>query len=281
MPGRGEDESISGVGVFSGRPATLALRPGPAGVTWHTLPATIANLSVDLSWAGLGPGVPVRNTTIAGSGMVFATIEHVMGALAGLGIWQAAIALDGVEVPILDGSAAAFVALAHALPRVAPPPLVLAAPVEVRRGDASIIATPLAHGEPLEYVYELDYGPQSPIPRQRAAWRGDAGDFALAIAPARTFSLRREVEQARALGLFRHLSPKELLVVGDDGRPIDNAWRLPDEPARHKLLDLIGDLALLGRPLHARVVATRSGHALTHEFCRVLLRSLPSAAALA
>jgi len=148
---------------------------------------------------------------------------------------------------------------------------VLREPVEVRAGEALIRATPLAPGEPLEYTYQLDYGPASPLPAQQASWRGDPHDFEATIAPARTFSLQREAEMAQSLGLFRHLSPEDLVVVGDDGTPISNAWRFEHEPARHKLLDLIGDLALLGRPLHTRVVATRSGHALTHEFCRRVL----------
>lgn len=274
---------IHGVGVFSGRPATLTIAVGTRGLTWHAsgdhegVLASIGYVSPDTGWTGLPAGVPVRNTTIASGGRTVATIEHVMGALAGSGVWNAAITLEGVESPILDGSAKDFVTLAASLPRSSTSPLTLASPVEVRNGNASIIATPLAAGESLEYTYELDYGPGAPISPQRATWRGEALDFANNIAPARTFSLLKEVQQARALGLFAHMKPADLLVIGDDGQPIDNSWRMEAEPARHKLLDLIGDLALLGRPLRARVVATRAGHALTHEFCRAVLRSLPSA----
>lgn len=273
---------MHGTGLFGGRPAKISIRPGANGLTWHApgdrngLPAIIANVTSDTRWTGLPPGVPVRNTTIASGVQTFATIEHVMGGLAGTGVWNAEITLESVETPILDGSAKDFAALGTRLPPSAPPPLLLARPVEVRHGSASIVATPLALGEPLEYSYELDYGPGAPLPAQRVTWHGDALDFVKNIAPARTFSLLKEVQQARALGLFAHLNPADLLVIGDDGHPIDNAWRMDAEPARHKLLDLIGDLALLGRPLHARVVATRSGHALTHEFCRAVLRSLPS-----
>lgn len=269
------ERSVQGFGAFSGKAASLTLRPG-RGLAWHDpatgpTPALAAHLTSDTSWTGLPSAVPVRNTTLSSGRRVFATIEHVMGALAGLGVWNASIQLDGPEVPILDGSAAAFVPLVKALPAGAPEPLTLREPLEVCKGDASIIATPLPPTEPLEYVYQLDYGPQSPLRPQQATWRGEAADFEANIAPARTFSLRQEAEMARSVGLFRHLTPADLLVIGDDGRPIQNDWRFEHEPARHKLLDLIGDLALLGRPLHARVVASRSGHALTHEFCRRVL----------
>lgn len=270
--------SIHGVGLFGAGPARLSFLPGSGGIRWRdpasgqTAAGLIAQQHSGTQWTGLPAGVPVRNTSIAAGARVFATIEHVMGALAGLGVWNVDVMLEGVEAPILDGSAREFVDLASGLAAASPGPLLLKAPVEVRHGNASIIATPLPANEPIEYVYELDYGPSSPLPPQRASWRGEPATFAREIAPARTFSMLAEVNQARAMGLFGHLSPAEMLVVGDDGRPIDNAWRMEHEPARHKLLDLIGDLALLGAPLHARVVATRSGHALTHEFCRRVLQ---------
>lgn len=227
---------------------------------------------------GKAIGVPPRNTTLvlsgAGAGaVVAATVEHVLSALAGMGVWDACVVLEGDEVPIDDGSALAFVELARHLKRgglggmgADAEPIVLRERVEVRDASGAWIV-----GEPLdgiEYAYELDYGAGAPIPAQRAVWRGDAEAYAREIAPARTFSLRAEAEAARAAGLFAHLTPAEMVVVGDDGLPMANAWRTEDEPSKHKLLDLIGDLALLGRPLHAKVTAHRSGHAMTHEFCR-------------
>ncbi|MDX2130731.1 MAG: UDP-3-O-acyl-N-acetylglucosamine deacetylase [Planctomycetota bacterium] len=295
-------DPVRGVGLFSARPASLSFLPGDArgritlrridaGHTASTAPAHIAALHTNAAWAALPPAFPIRNTTLAAShadtpaqraadasAHIFATVEHVLSALAGLGVWDAFIHLhDACEVPILDGSALPFVeALRPHLVRPAhdpgasaePTPLSLRAPVEVRAGDASIRAEPAPE---IDYTYALDYGPASPLPPQQARWTGDPDDYAANIAPARTFSLRAEAHAARAAGLFAHLSPRDMLVVGDDGAPIDNAWRMPHEPARHKLLDLIGDLALLGAPLHARVVAHRSGHALTHEFCRAVL----------
>lgn len=268
---------VSGLGLFSGKRANVTIGPSKAGgitiarggtaVAAHT-----SAVSPDVGWTGLPKGVPVRNTTLSAGGAVFATVEHLMSAFAGLGVWSAAVRFDGgPEAPILDGSAQPWVeALSPALtPGPSPEPIVLRERIEVVHGDASIVATPRARG--VSYTYELDYGAGSPIPAQRAEWDGCPEAYAREIAPARTFSLRREAEAARAMGLFSHLTPREMVVVGDDGVPIDNEWRMRNEPASHKLLDLIGDLSLLGRPLQADVVATRSGHALTHEFCRRVL----------
>jgi UDP-3-O-[3-hydroxymyristoyl] N-acetylglucosamine deacetylase len=273
----------------------LRIDPAPLGtglVFVDHLGAVIAEAQVEQvtaasGWARLDgrlpPQVPpaavLRNTTLgSASGRVAATVEHVLSALAGLHVADARITLEGDEVPILDGSALPFAralaeVLAPAPPRQA---ITVAAPLRVERDKASIEISPLGPGEGAEYVYELDYGPGAAIPPSRATWRPFDAESAAAylrdIAPARTFSLRAEAEQARALGLFTHLTPRDMVVVGEDGMPIDNAWRGSGEPARHKLLDLIGDLALLGAPLAAKVIARRAGHALTHEAARAVRR---------
>lgn len=280
--------ALHGTGLFSAKPAAVAFVPAACAtgvrfvVNGGFVPALVDRVTGDTSWSGLPAGFPVRNTTLCGTqSRVVATTEHVMSALAGLGLWHVDVHLEGVECPILDGSAAGFVDALREVPAGAPmPPLLLTRRVEVKddRG-ASIVAEPLGDGELARYTYELDYGAASPVRPQAASWDLSRSTYIHDVAPARTFSLLAEVEAARRAGLFAHLTPRDMLVVGDDGRPIDNAWRFPDagcvstEPARHKLLDLIGDLALLGRPLHARVVARRSGHALTHQFCRAVLAS--------
>ena len=126
------------------------------------------------------------------------------------------------------------------------------------------------------YSYELDYGPGAPVQAATVSWAGDAGDFLARVAPARTFSLAREVEQMHALGLFTGFTPADLLVIGDDGNAIDNELHSADEPALHKLLDLIGDLALAtgGRPLHAKVAAVRTGHRMHHDAARAIAAQL-------
>ncbi len=304
---------FQGPGLFSGKPGDVRIFPmlsggiiiesrEPAlphqlfGVCLASSHATLANLTTDTTWSGLPSAVPIRNTTLAlrdrpsttpGTTHVAATVEHLLAALAGLNIWNAWIALSGPEIPILDGSALPFVeALRHSLaplpeshltaPRSPIPqsPLILTTTISVEHKGANITASPPPTGSPLSYTYELDYGTDSPLPTQRATWTGEATDFAESIAPARTFSLEHEARAAQQAGLFRHLTPSDMLVIGSDGNPINNQWRMEDEPAKHKLLDLIGDLALLGRPLHATVKANRSGHALTHELVRRIVASV-------
>ncbi|HEX2839250.1 MAG TPA: UDP-3-O-acyl-N-acetylglucosamine deacetylase [Phycisphaerales bacterium] len=281
--------ALHGTGLFSAKPAAVTFVPAACAtglrfvVDGAVVPALVDHVTTDTSWSGLPAGFPVRNTTLRSGNAArpVATTEHVMSALAGLGLWHMDVHLDGVECPILDGSAAGLVDALGSFPASVPtPPLVLTRRVEVRddRG-ASIVGEPLGKGERARYTYELEYGATSPVRPQAASWDLSRSTYISDVAPARTFSLLAEVEAARRAGLFAHLTPRDMLVVGDDGQPIDNEWRFPDaecvstEPARHKLLDLIGDLALLGRPLHARVVARRSGHALTHQFCRAVLAS--------
>lgn len=269
---------ITGLGLFSGRPGSVVIHPGKGdglirfvsvdGTAIAT--ADAAHVTTDTAWSGLPPGVPIRNTTLlADNGSrCFATTEHLMAALNGLGVLEATVELDGPEVPILDGSALPFVnAVTPALVPAPRPfrPIILDREVRIEHQGASIIATP---SDTCSITYQLDYGPTSPLKTHAATWNGSPEAFAKIIAPARTFSLRAEAEMAKKMGLFPAFSPKDLPVVGDDGELIDNAWRFPGEAAAHKLLDLIGDLRLASRPILATIVATRSGHALAHGFCK-------------
>ena len=277
---------FEGLGLFSGLPTSVVIQPGQGdGVIRFTspdgsaaTPAHWSRLTTDTSWSGLPKGVPIRNTTLRADdgSRIFATIEHLMAALAGLGILDATVVLDGPEVPILDGSALPFV---EALwPHLGPSPrapkmLAVRADVRVDERDTFITAAALATPADQEMGrgYTLDYGAGSPLRPHAAAWDGSAEAFMATIAPARTFSMRAEAQAAQALGLFAAFTPRDLPIVGDDGRLIDNAWRFEGEAAAHKLLDLIGDLALVGRPIAGRIEATRSGHALTHRMCGRIL----------
>jgi len=282
-------------GIFIERPdvGVLPVLISPVLVLQESMENAQKSAHIHAQWMHTLDGRPIlmkpRNTTLvlplANSGShagvaVAATIEHVLSALAGLSIWNATIVLEGDEVPIADGSALPFVELARAsglgdetsvLGLAKADPLVLTREIKVSDASgATIIARPLSRGftSRLSYTYCLDYGSTSPVAAANATWLGEATEFVKAIAPARTFSLVHEAHAARAAGLFTHLSPADMLVIGDDGVPIDNAWRVGNELAAHKLLDLIGDLALIGKPLCAEVIATRSGHALAHELCR-------------
>lgn len=287
----------TGPGLFSGVPSTMRVLPSPSGTgiriksTSHNCiiesPVHVSHITASLAWMTLPPGVPehiaqrvVRNTTISLGNQCAATIEHILSALAGLGIADATIDLNAVEVPILDGSAKDFATalLQHSLPdanlfgTMNSRAIRLSSPVTVQDETGALItASPLTAHEHSSAAYSLDYGSASAIRPQSAAWHGDPTTYVEQVAPARTFSLEHEALAAQKLGFFKQFSPSDLLVVNSTGAPINNTWRFQDEPAKHKLLDLIGDLALLGHPLLARVEAFKSGHALTHQLCLAIL----------
>lgn len=270
---------LSGVALFTARPSDITLSPARSGVRFRLgddeALAHIASLSTDPIHPAFA-SLPPRCTCLRTPSGLIGTVEHVLAALTGLGITDATIELTAAEVPILDGSSLplvraildAGVADLNASVNALTPSRRLR--VESDDGSAFIEIEPAAAPH---YTYELDYGAKSPIPPATAHWSGDPDEFVRQVAPARTFCLDSEAQTMRRLGLFAHLTPRDMLVIGASG-PIDNTLRFPDEPARHKLLDLIGDLALAGRPLCARVRAVRSGHALNHAAARALLDSV-------
>lgn len=198
-------------------------------------------------------------TTLARGGASVLTVEHLLAALRGLGIDNARIEIRGPEVPILDGSAAPFVKAIQAAGRkslTAPRRhLFLRQPVSVRLGERTILAVP---SNELRISYAIDF-PHPSIGYQAVTMRMDEKVFATSIAPARTFCLLRDVQAMKACGLARGGSLDNALVVGEDG-VLNDSLRFGDEFVRHKVLDLIGDLALLGSTLRAHVIAFKAGH---------------------
>lgn len=272
--------TVRGRALFSGVPCAVLIEPAQRGITFRVggteFAAEIGNVSAAAPHPAFA-GLPARNTAVGIGAAVVQTTEHLLAALVGLGVTGAVCTVTGPEPPIGDGSAGHFVeairrvGIVNAGEPVAP--LVITEPVEVRgdEGEAVIVLRPGPPGV-TRYRYELDYGPGAAIAAQHAAWDGSVASFVSGVAPARTYSLRHEAEAMRRAGLFAGFTPRDLLVIGDDGAAIDNALRFPDEPARHKLLDLIGDLALAGggRPIHGEVVAVRSGHRLAQRAARAL-----------
>ncbi|MBS0190692.1 MAG: UDP-3-O-acyl-N-acetylglucosamine deacetylase [Phycisphaerales bacterium] len=258
--------TIRGTGLFSAKPASVEIVRAPQGTGIRFLtatdivPATIAHLA-----PARGP-LGGRNSVLARGAARVETVEHVLSALAGSGAWNADVRTQGDEIPILDGSASGFLVAAESLAGsdVRPVRLTRICRVEDDRG-AWIEAAPAGD---IRYRFELSYPAGSGVPDQNFEWKGDANTYRREIAPARTYCLEKEALAMRSAGLFPHLTPKDMLVIAPDGSAIDNQLRFPDEPVRHKMLDLIGDLALLGGPLIAAVTAHRSSHALTHELCR-------------
>ncbi len=269
------DAEIAGLGLFTGESVTLRFRPGrPDTGIWFVrtdqsppirIAARIENVSKRARRTAL------RNGTVA-----IETVEHCLSAVAGLGIDNIEIELTGNELPGLDGSSQPFVdkILSAGIreqdaPRDA---YVITDYIRVVDGDAELIALPPLDpdSETLEILYDLDYGDGGPIGHQAYRVSITPETFQRSIAPARTFVLKQEAEQLRAAGLGTHLTPHDILVFDDHG-PIDNELRYPDECVRHKILDLIGDLMLMGQFIIGRVHARKSGHALNHALVRALL----------
>ena len=264
--------NVSGVGLFTGQPASATILPAPAG-------SGIRFRRVDLPGK---PEVPAnvehvveanRRTALEANGARVELVEHVLSALSGLGIDNAVVEIDGPELPAGDGSSALFAdAILEATIKEQSAPrnvLEIVEPVTLRDGDSAITALPSEAGM-TEFLYVLDHGDHGTIPRQVHTFQQDPGEYVKRIAPARTFSTEKDARALWDAGHFRHLTTRDMLVIGEDG-PIDNELRFDDEPVRHKLLDLIGDLSLTGRTIQGRVLAVRSGHALNHAMARKLL----------
>jgi len=206
-------------------------------------------------------------------------IEHVMAALAGLQVDNCLVEVNAPEPPGGDGSSLLFAeAIADAgIVAQDRPRRVLNINKQVWANDSDqvgVVAGAAAHGD-LEITYELDYGPNCPIQPQTANFRITPETFLEEIAFARTFVLEAEAEALKAQGYGQRLTTADLLIFGPQG-PIDNPLRSPSECARHKLLDCIGDLALIGCDIQGTVTARRSGHRLNGEIVRRLKLTHPS-----
>lgn len=261
---------LEGVGLHTGLPVRCSLHPAPAGS---------GRVFVRVDQPG-SPPIPAQVGSLApaalctrlqqGSAQV-QTVEHLLAALYVLGIDNCRIEVEGPELPILDGSALPFVEaivqagiLAQEQPALVG---VVQEPVTVWAGEAFVSALP--HPE-ARFTYGIEFA-DSPIGQQWLSWREDRPDFVCSIAAARTFSRQQDAELARQQGLIQGGSLENAIVC------TATAWlgplRYPDEPVRHKLIDLLGDLSLLGCRLQGHIVAYKAGHALHHRLAKQLLRS--------
>jgi UDP-3-O-acyl N-acetylglucosamine deacetylase len=264
---------VCGPGLLTGATVRLRFAPAPPD-------AGVAFVRTDLRPAARIPAAvrhvtdTRRRTTLGHAPAQVMLVEHALAALAGLRIDNCVVELDADEPPGLDGSAQAFVAAlrrAGAAPQPARRPVWAArAPVTVAHGGATLTLYPPDGADPgLRVSYLLDYGPGSAIDRQAHTQTVTPERVAADVAGCRTFLLEEEVQEFRRQGLGARLTPADLLVFGRRG-PIDNRLRFANEPARHKVLDLIGDLALFGADLCGHVVAYRSGHPLNVALVRKL-----------
>ena len=256
----------SGIGLHSGDEVAVLLHPWPEAGVW-------------VSWSGdAQPPVRLQPSQVRDSQLCttlelgerrLATVEHLLAALAGCGLTHVHLEVDGREVPLLDGSAQGWVeAIAEAGISPAATPAarrpVLEGPVALHRGNSVITATP---ADQFTLVGVIDF-PQPAIGRQQWTVALTPERFVAEIAPARTFGFREQVEQLRAAGLIQGGALDNALVCDGD-HWVNPPLRFADEPVRHKLLDLIGDLALVGFP-RAQVLVYRGSHGLHTDLAAAL-----------
>ncbi|GIW76526.1 MAG: bifunctional enzyme LpxC/FabZ [Phycisphaerae bacterium] len=270
---------LRGKGLFTGEPAELTFTPAGvgAGITFirrlgekvATIPALIHNVVKR-----------PRRTCLKNGTLQIETVEHVLAALTGLGIDNATVTVSETtsgEIPMGDGSSMQFIDALNDAGIVEQDgkiePLIIRKPLQVSLGDATLAALP-GPTDKLEIIYDFEAGP--PIGRQVFAFHLGEDDFLKEVAPARTFVFEHEAAELRKRGFGNHLTAKDLLVISSNG-PMENEFRFPDECVRHKVLDLIGDLTLVGRPIFGRLVAHKSGHELNHLMARRLLEHAENA----
>ena len=262
--------SCVGIGLHSGNKVNLALKPAPVdfGIRFrrtdlggHEIAATVQHLG----------GIQLA-TGLARNEVSVETVEHLLAALTSTGVDNVLVELNSPEVPIMDGSAAPFIYLIHeAGVKPLPAPrkyLKIVRPIAISRGDKRIALYPSDH---FKVTYSVSY--DHPLLRhQSRTIRITEHSFVEDIAPARTFTFLKDVEMMRQNGLALGGSLENAIVLGETGI-LNNALRFEDEFVRHKILDAIGDLALVGYPVIGHLVAHRAGHALHTEFATKVLEA--------
>lgn len=267
---------VEGIGFLGGADIQLRFFPAPAnhGITFLRTDVPSAEPIPALVEYAVPRG---RRTAIASHGVCVEMIEHVMAALAGLQIDNCRVELDSFEPPGCDGSSLRFAESlleAGKLSQNARREVISVGGLVTAEAEdhRSSIAAADGNRTGLTIGFELDYGANSPIPRQRATFEITPESFMNELAHCRTFLLEEEAEALRAQGLGARLTYRDLIIWGPSG-VMDNELRTPDECVRHKILDCVGDLALIGADLHGKIECWRSGHLLNAEIVRRIKNS--------
>ena len=257
--------------MFAGKQVRVVFRPAPVG---SGVVFVRTDVPEPVRINAVAPNIAERNrrTTIKKGPISVETVEHCLAAISALEIDNLSVEVDGSELPAPDCSCAEYFKVLKRTGLVEQPEkrkeFVISEPISITAGDASIYALPYANGG-LNITFDLDYGGHTGVERQIFSCRVTPEGFEKNLAPARTFLLEAEAKQFQARGMGTHLGPRDILVLNSDG-PIKNSYRFPNECVRHKIVDLIGDLALVGRQVTGRIVAYKSGHALNQQLVKKL-----------
>jgi UDP-3-O-[3-hydroxymyristoyl] N-acetylglucosamine deacetylase len=260
--------SCAGIGLHSGRKVTLSLKPAPADFGVRFRRADLGGLEVPATVKHVG-GINYA-TGLTRDAVKVDTVEHLLAALVSLGIDNVVVELNSPEVPIMDGSASPFIYLIHeaGVRQLGSPRryLKVLRPLSLSRHDKSIAIFP---SEQLKVTYTIAYD-HPLLQHQTRTIQVTEQSFVEDIAPARTFTFLNEVEMLRQQGLALGGSLENAVVIGDTG-VLNHSLRFEDEFVRHKILDVIGDMALVGYPVVGHLVAHRGGHALHTAFAAHVL----------
>jgi len=260
---------FSGVGLHSGAQVTMRLLPAPAGsgivfrrtdLDNFEIPATGRNVA-KVSYA----------TSLMRQGVLISTTEHLLSAFIGMGVDNVIVEIDNLELPILDGSARpyveAFQSAGIRLQRRRREYIRILQPIEVREGEKFIGVYP---GDGYSITYEIDF--PAPIGHDSFSVDLETETYGAEIASARTFGYKADEQKLRNMGLIRGAGPESAIILTPAG-PENGPLRFPNEYVRHKVLDLIGDLALAGKRIQGRVYAMRAGHAMHTALVSRLLKN--------
>jgi len=262
---------FTGVGLHSGQPVQMVIRPAAAehGIWFRRSDIRFGDVMIPARWDCVHQS-PLCTLLENAAGVTVSTVEHVMAALAGCGVHNALIELDGPEVPILDGSSAVFVRAilsrgvrAQAVPVRA---IRVLEPVEVQRGEAWARLTP-SDVLSIDFTIKFD---DSAIGTQSKVLTMSNGTFVRELCDSRTFCRQSDVDVMRAKGLALGGTLENAVVVDGDRILSPGGLRHSDEAVRHKMLDALGDLYLAGAPLVGAYTGHRAGHALTNDLLRAL-----------
>ncbi|KAE9629585.1 UDP-3-O-acyl-N-acetylglucosamine deacetylase [Parasedimentitalea maritima] len=264
--------TFDGVGLHSGLPVKMILRPAPAGhgISFQRTDIELGNTIIPARW-DMVERTALCTRLVNEAGVVVSTVEHIMAALAGCGVHNALVELDGPEVPIVDGSSAPFVRgiMKQGLHRLTDPVVAyeVLKPITVEHNGAKATLLP---SDRTRIEFHIDFTDEA-IGRQSKSLDLRNGAFARELCDSRTFCSRSDVETMQANGLALGGVPGENAIVFD-GKTVESGTGLrhEDEPVRHKMLDALGDLALAGGPLIGHYVGERAGHALTNTLLREL-----------
>ncbi len=264
---------LSGKGLFSGKEARVTFRSAE-------IDTGIVFVRTDLSEPVRIPAVAAnianrdRRTAIKKGSVSIETPEHCLAVLYVLDIDNIIIEIDGMEMPGFDGSCEEYFKALQKCGAVEQQAerkeLVVTESIEIVDGDKSIYALPY-NSNLLSITYDLDYTQHTGIGRQLYTCEITQDYFAKNLSTARTFVLEAEARQMQAHGVGTHLTPREVLVINSDG-PIKNSYRFSDQCVRHKIVDVIGDLMLVGRRISGRIIAYKSGHLLNQRLARELTK---------